>query len=250
VVARALRAAGLADLIHLDARNAARATPEALRARVRAADLLAVGALADLIRAQEVGDGVRLTLVDGESRNIDRAAAASTGLPNETPSTSGLGAQEPRGMAFLREVAEHRIVGPAGATVCVDFNVVGIEVAQVALCFGANEWRGEVRSKRGLPIADDDVTAVGKKSQWEPMIQTKRRELAELIARAGRTVLPGDELDASATLRKTPPRTSGRQPAPHGPQGATAASVRRVTTGATAGAVSSPDAYVNEGGMP
>ena len=46
----------------------------------------------------------------------------------------------------------------------VDWTRCGLELAQVALGFGANELVGLIATKRGLPIADGELAGVGKKS--------------------------------------------------------------------------------------
>lgn len=143
-------------------------------ASLREAELLALGALADLVRAQEVGDDVRIYTSDDPG-----AAHDVTSLPRD-----GSGAT---GIELLREVAIARIAGPPGARVRVDWTRCGLELAQVALGFGANELAGRVASKRGLPLADGDVLGVGKKSRLESAQIVKHNELAAFVRRAGRT---------------------------------------------------------------
>jgi hypothetical protein len=145
----------------------------ALSARVRSADLLALGALADRIRAEDVG---------GEVRVYAQAVASSEGavlvLPREGDNLTGL--------ELLREVAVARVTLPRGAHVRVDWTRCGLELAQVALGFGADELVGFIATKRGLPIADGELAGVGKKSQRESAKLVKERELAGFIERAGR----------------------------------------------------------------
>jgi len=96
-------------------------------------------------------------------------------------------AGEGAGIAFLRAVAVARITGPRAAEVRVDWSEVGIELAQVALGFGASELVGPIANKRGLAIADDAT----KKVKGEGMVSLqamKQRELAGLVRRSGRTV--------------------------------------------------------------
>jgi 2-iminoacetate synthase ThiH len=91
-------------------------------------------------------------------------------------------------MQFLRAVAIARITGPRAAAVRVDWSEVGIELAQVALGFGANELVGPIANKRGLAIASDAT----KKVKGEGMVSLqamKQRELAGLVRRSGRRVV-------------------------------------------------------------
>lgn len=171
LVDRAVEAAGLASV--LAARRAGRLDSGEHLARLRAADLLALGALADGVRADEVGDEVRIYTRpdegDGHVLVLPPAGRDVTGLE------------------LLREVAIARITGPRGARVRVDWTRCGLELAQVALGFGADELAGVLANKRGLPLADGEVLGVGKKSRLEAAPVVKRRELADFVRRAGRT---------------------------------------------------------------
>jgi hypothetical protein len=131
--------------------------------RLRDADLLAVGALADLVRREEIGDLVRL--------HIDGTA------PNDALAV--------RGLELLREVAVARLLRPRGATVCVDFGATGLEIAQVALAFGADALAGPIADRRGLPIADGALKKVKGKG-LVALRALKRDELTSLVRRAGR----------------------------------------------------------------
>ena len=120
---RALLREGLLDVL------AARKSGADLRPferRLRDADLLALGALADAIRHDEVGPVVRVHL--GESP--EGAIAGASGLD------------------LLRAVAIARVLGEKGARVCVDFGSSGLEIAQVALGFGASEISGPIANRR------------------------------------------------------------------------------------------------------
>ena len=151
---------------------------EAVRGMVTSlekADLLAVGALADVIRAEEAGDVVRV-YANVRPEASERAVDVRRG-----------GAGDGAGMQFLRGVAIARITGPRGAEVRVDWSEVGIELAQVALGFGANQLVGPIATKRGLVIADDAT----KKVKGEGMVSVqaiKQREIAGLVRRSGRGV--------------------------------------------------------------
>lgn len=156
---RALLREGLLEV--LDARKSG-ADLRAFIARLRDADLLALGALADAIRRDEVGEGVRVHL-ESIPENAIRA----------------------RGLELLRAVAIARITGARGARVCVDFGTSGLEIAQVALGFGASDLAGPIANRRGLPIAED----ARKKIKGQGMVSLKalqREEIATLVRRAGR----------------------------------------------------------------
>jgi len=140
--------------------------------RLRGADLLALGALADRVRKEEVGDQVRIYAPPPER---------STGvivLPQDERDLTGL--------ELLREIAVARVTGPPAARVRVDWTRCGLELAQVALGFGANELAGHIASKRGLAFADGELTGVGKRSRMQPAHVVKKRELAGFVRRSAR----------------------------------------------------------------
>jgi hypothetical protein len=170
LVDRALDAAGLTSV--LLARRAGR-VGEVPVARLRDADLLALGALADRIRAEEVGDEVRIYL--REPPDDDERVVV---VPGEASDATGL--------ELLRDVAIARVLGPRAARVRVDWARCGLELAQVALGFGADELVGRVASKRGLPLAEGELLGVGKRSALLPAEVVKRNELAGFVVRAGR----------------------------------------------------------------
>jgi hypothetical protein len=163
----AIRAAGLGDV--LDARAHGEMVVDA-STRLHAADLLVLGALADRVRALEVGDVVRVL----ERRDADAAPDVVTIEKRE------------EGLSFLRDVSIARLTAPKGARIRVDFNACGLELAQVALGFGANELVGELSTKRGLPIAEGTMATSAKKSLAQPLQVVKKKELAGFIARSGR----------------------------------------------------------------
>jgi hypothetical protein len=173
LVERAIDAAGLGPV--LSARRDG-ASMEGHVARLRAADLLALGALADRVRAEDVGADVRIYTDAPPSGDAD--ALAVVVLPRE--------GQELTGLDLLREVAIARITASRGAHVRIDWTRCGLELAQVALGFGADELLGFIATKRGLPIADDELAGVGKKSKRELAQVVKRRELASYVERGGR----------------------------------------------------------------
>jgi len=167
----AIDRAGLSDV--LEARRAGPVDPTVV-ARLRGADLLALGALADRVRAEEVGDDVAIfTGPTGDDAGV-------VVIPGE--------GRELTGLELLREVAVARVTGPRGLRVRVDWTRCGLELAQVALGFGASELAGRIANKRGLPMAEDEkLGVVGKKSRLEAADTVKRRELDGFVRRAGRT---------------------------------------------------------------
>jgi len=156
---RALLREGLLEVL---AARRAGADLRAFERRLRDADLLALGALADAIRREEAGPAVHVHL-------------------DETPE----GALASRGLELLRDVALARVLGPPGASVCVDFGASGLEIAQVALGFGASALCGPIANRRGLPIADD----ARKKVKGKGMVALRalqQEEILTLVRRAGR----------------------------------------------------------------
>jgi 2-iminoacetate synthase ThiH len=175
LVDRAIDEAGLADV--LTARRAGRVDASHV-ARLREADLLALGALADRVRADEVGDEVLIDTRGGASRGDGDGEAIV--LPAAD--------REVTGLELLREVAVARVTGPRGARIRVDWTRCGLELAQIALGFGASELSGRIVDKRGLPLAEGaQLGVVGKKSRLEAANLVKRRELEGFVRRAGRT---------------------------------------------------------------
>jgi hypothetical protein len=173
LVDRAIGAAGLSGVLAARREGAMTAADAE---RLRGADLLALGALADRLRCEEVGDQVRIHAPAAEDRATDAPVIV---LPPAGRDLTGL--------ELLREVAVARVTAPRGASLRIDWSRCGLELAQVALGFGANELVGHIASKRGLPIADGELAGVGKRSRLELAHVVKRRELAGFVRRAGRT---------------------------------------------------------------
>ncbi|HEY6463630.1 MAG TPA: hypothetical protein VIY73_25855 [Polyangiaceae bacterium] len=153
-------------------------------------DLLALGALADRVRRDEVGDEVRIytrEVDDGAGEPRVEGAAAGAGA-GSTAIVLPLEGRTSTGLELLREVAIARVTGPRGARVRVDWTRAGLEIAQVALGFGANELEGRIANKRGLPMAEGEKLGVlGKASRLEDADVVKRKELEGFVRRAGRT---------------------------------------------------------------
>jgi hypothetical protein len=166
LVAAAIERAGLGDVLAARTRGD-RAALAMLESRIRLADLLALGALADAIRVTEVGPLVRL--------HTDARTAAGAAVLRGS------------GLELLREVACARVLGERAARVCVDWSTAGLELAQIALGFGASELLGPLRSKRGLPIAEGATKRVKGEGQV-PMTAIKQRQLEAMLRAVGRSV--------------------------------------------------------------
>src|SRR5262245_51239692 len=122
-------------------------------------DILALGAAADLARRRECGPEVRIFVPCAPPANAIMTV---------------LGEREAaRGTELLRATAVLRLTGPIGQSIVLDFGVVGLEIAQVGLSFGATDLAGPIGSSKGLLIADDSKKMI------------KRRELAGFVERAG-----------------------------------------------------------------
>jgi hypothetical protein len=174
IVEVAIAKAGLAPVLAARARGD-EAAIRALVPSLEGHDLLVLGALADRIRATEVSDLVRIY--------ADVAAEDGPGVMTLARSAS---ADADTGLGFLRAVAMARITGPTAARIRVNWTDIGLELAQVALGFGASELVGVIASKRGLPIADGTMSGLGKKSEQVLLATLKRRELAGFVRRSGR----------------------------------------------------------------
>lgn len=164
-VERAIERAGLGGVLR--ARRAG--DLDAVRATMddwKDADLLVLGAAADLVRSEEVGDGVvihrpgegnAVTWIDGDGNELD----------------------------VLRAVAIARLCGARAARIGVDWTRHGLELAQVALGFGASDLRGAVTKKSGLPILDNEAKKV--KGQGNvPLAEIRNAEIVALVRHAGR----------------------------------------------------------------
>ena len=135
-------------------------------------DLLALGALADAIRTEENGDVVRI---------------------HPTASSDVVWIQEASSeLELLRAVALARITGAVGGRVGVDWGRHGLELAPVALGFGATDLTGPITRKSGTLISEDEL----KKVKGQGMVAAtalKRREIAALVRNAGRSCEFTDE---------------------------------------------------------
>jgi len=139
-------------------------------------DLLVLGAIADLVRARENGDVVR----------VHPAADAAE------PSVMWIRRNDLSELDLLRAVAIARITTESGTKIGVDWSEHGLELSQVALGFGATDLTGPITKKAGTLISADDL----KKVKGEGMVASsalKRKEIAALIRNAGRECVMTDE---------------------------------------------------------
>lgn len=162
-VEQAIERAGLGEVLR------ARRAGQDVRATMdgwKDADLLVLGASADLVRAEEVGDGVVIHR-PGEGSDVVWIDGGGSDLD------------------VLRAVAIARLCGPRGARIGVDWSKHGLELAQVALGFGASDLRGAVTKRSGLPILDDESKKV--KGQGNvPLADIRNAEILALVRHAGR----------------------------------------------------------------
>jgi 2-iminoacetate synthase ThiH len=174
LVERAIALAGLGEIAEARRRGDLDRV-RALGSVLETVELLPLGALADRIRAEEVGDVVRVYANTTAESASDVLVVRSAG----------------HGTVTLRRIAIARITGPSRARVRIDWSDTGLELAQVALGFGASELVGPIANRRGLPIADDARAKV-KGAGLVAVQALKRKELEALIARTGRTVVFAD----------------------------------------------------------
>jgi hypothetical protein len=160
LVEERLFAAGLTPLLDMRAQGEPPRDPVMLDLVART-DILLLGAAADMVRRRECGDEARIYVPCA---------------PREGPGTVVLGAAESaRGTALLRRIATMRLTGDIGLAIVVDWSGVGMEIAQVALSFGASDLAGLMASRRGLPMLESD----------DQKKLVKRREIAGFVERAG-----------------------------------------------------------------
>ena len=149
---------------------------DAVRASIAswsAADLLILGAVADVVRTEDVGQTVHVH---------ERSGPAGSPSPEVIWVEPVKGASE---LDVLRAVAIARIGAGKGARIGVDWSQCGMELAQVALGFGASDLRGPITRKSGLPIYEDEKLKVKGQGMVE-LRSIKKREIAALVTHAGR----------------------------------------------------------------
>jgi hypothetical protein len=182
-VEQAIARAGLAPVMPARSRGDLEAV-RTLVASLGSVDLLTLGAVADAVRVAETGDVVRVHPV---------ADASVQWIQLEDSGTAELD--------LLRAVALARVTGAVGARIGVDWGRHGLEVAQVALGFGATDLTGPVTRKSGALIHEDDL----RKVKGQGMVAAsalKRREIAALIRYAGRSCEFTDEKPLDAAPRE------------------------------------------------
>lgn len=163
-LARSFDRAGLGHV--LEARR--RGDPIHLPANI---DLLLLGALADQIRTDECGDAVRI-------HSLRASNVLWVGF-------TGQCSREISELDLLREVSIARITGSRGMAIGIDWGVFGLEVAQVALGFGATDLTGPITKKSGIVISEDELRKV-KGRGMVAATALKRQEITALVANAGR----------------------------------------------------------------
>jgi len=147
------------------------------------ADLLVLGAVADTVRVEDVGQVVHVHPSHAPSGDVTWVAMSSD--------ASELG--------LLRAVAVARIAAHKTARIGVDWAECGMELAQVALGFGATDLRGPISRKSGLPIYADEKLKV-KGQGMVALASIKRQEIAALVTHAGRLPVFVDEHRSSAAV--------------------------------------------------
>ncbi len=181
------------------ARLASEPLPADAVEKLAAADLLALGALADAVREKVSGDVVRFS-----SRPQARSGGARAGLP-ASPTVRWIARDEPghdaSGLGVLRRVATARVLADDSVRIGVSYTDTGLELAQVALGFGASELSGVLANKRGLPIADDATKRVKGQGQVSAQV-LQQRELVQVLAYVGRrAVFVDDETPKEVDIR-------------------------------------------------
>jgi hypothetical protein len=162
LLSHAIEQAGLGDVA--ERALAGHGLGEGDLARLRAADVLLVAGLADMVRERHRGDEVRLL--------GNEAARRATDLVRVDLQAGG--AEGPTGQELLARIALARLAAPADKGVAIGLEQIGLELAQTALAFGADAVFGDLGSKRTLPLLDGAAA--------------RRHEITGLIERAGRRV--------------------------------------------------------------
>jgi hypothetical protein len=162
-----------------------------------AADLLVLGAVADAVRVEDVGEVVRI------HEHASRASAP--GDAEVTWVDASVHASE---LEFLRAVAVARIAARSGARIGVDWSKCGLELAQVALGFGASDMRGPITRKSGLPIYADEKLKVKGQGMVE-LASIKRQEIGALVTHAGRLPVFVEIEEEAARARESSQEVAG-----------------------------------------
>src|SRR5712671_5231762 len=139
LVAAALDREGLCSVLASREHGETTNSPAVLQTLERA-DMLALGAAADIVRRRECGEDVHIYVPSP---------------PLETNALLVIDARESlRGTALLRKIATLRLTAAIGSRIVVDWGALGLEIGQIALCFGASDLAGPIASRRGLPMLD------------------------------------------------------------------------------------------------
>jgi 2-iminoacetate synthase ThiH len=170
----ALERAGLADVAERALSGVG--LGEADLARLRGADTLVLAGLADAVRERHRGDVVQM-LHEDAARRDRQVVALDLGAP---------GAEGATGEELLRAVALARLGASGAQAVAVRFDVLGLELAQVALAFGADAWWGDFGARRVLPLFD---------------ASERRAEVQGLLERIGRRAVWHDARELGAERR-------------------------------------------------
>lgn len=152
-------------------------------------DLLLLGGLADRMRRAERGDVVRLHL---HAPKDDVVALDHV----------------EDGHVFLRRVAVARLTG--GGVIRVDADAVSLQLAQVALTFGADELVIRI-DKMSLAVFAENADAFGAAREDQKRI-LRERELVGLIRAAGRVARVVDRGVERAPDETTPAQRRFRAP--------------------------------------
>jgi hypothetical protein len=171
LVDAAIEAAGLSPWLARRLSGAPSSADRAeILARIPTLDPLLLGALATRVCLAERGDVARIYL----AMPLARADARATVLVL-APSAEPAG-----GLAFLREVAATRLAGLSGDARAIGVDAIAstLHLAQLALVFGADSIVAPLEKVR-LPLAQEGTR--------EAAAVLKERELAALVATAGRT---------------------------------------------------------------
>lgn len=161
---QAIERAGLGPVLEARRRGDLSAVKEHLAA-LGEVDLLCLGAVADLVRTEEAGRAVRVH-------------------PTASPEVVWMKRTETE-LDLLRAVALARVTTDRGARIGVDWAEHGLELAQVALGFGATDLTGPITKKSGALIHEDDLKKVKGKGMVA-VAALKRQEISALIRNAGR----------------------------------------------------------------
>lgn len=180
LIRKALESSGLMEIAK--ARLAGATLPDDAREKLSSADLLALGALADAVRTKVAGDTVRLFGAKGAGR------AAIRWIRRDEPGTDGAG------LGLLRRVAVERVLSGDDVHIGVSYTDTGLELAQVALGFGASELTGVLANKRGLPIASDATKRVKGQGQVSAQL-LQQKELEQVLGYVGRRAVFVDDLE-------------------------------------------------------